>query len=95
MSWIWAGESQQTLDQYGIGKSSTDSFGRKWLLARRLVEKGRPICSRPTPGIGTATTTSEKAHGSLIEAVDLPIAGLLLDLKQRGMLKEHVGGVVW
>ena len=48
------GETVKTKEAYGIGDSKTDSFGRKCLLARRLVEKGFAL-SRPMPGIGTVT----------------------------------------
>ena len=46
------GESQKTKEAYGIGDSKTDSFGRKCLLARRLVEKECVLC-RHTLGTGT------------------------------------------
>lgn len=86
------GESQQTLDAYGIGQGSTDPFGRKCLLARRLVEKGVRFV-QAYAGNWDSHDYIEKAHGSLIQSVDKPIAALLRDLKQRDMLKDTL--VVW
>jgi hypothetical protein len=81
------GESKQTLDMYGIGESKTDSFGRKCLLARRLVEKGVRFV-QAYAGNWDSHDYIERAHGSLIRSVDRPIAALLKDLKQRDLLKD-------
>ena len=81
------GESQSTLDAYGIGGAKTDAFGRKCLLARRLVEKGVRFV-QAYAGNWDSHDYIQKAHGSLIESVDKPIAALLGDLKDRGMLEE-------
>lgn len=81
------GESQATLDSYGIGDSATDAFGRKCLLARRLVENGVRFV-QAYAGNWDSHDYIEKAHGSLIQSVDKPIAALLQDLKQRGMLED-------
>ena len=86
------GESQATLDNYGIGGASTNSFGRKCLLARRLVEKGVRFV-QAYAGNWDSHDYIEKAHGSLIRSVDRPIAALLRDLKHRDMLKDTL--VVW
>jgi hypothetical protein len=86
------GESQATLDAYGIGSGNTDAFGRKCLLARRLVEKGVRFV-QAYAGNWDSHDYIEKAHGSLIQSVDQPIAALLRDLKQRDMLKDTL--VVW
>ncbi len=86
------GESQQTLDAYGIGDASTDSFGRKCLLARRLVEQGVRFV-QAYAGNWDSHDYIERAHGSLIRSVDKPIAALLRDLKQRDMLKDTL--VIW
>ncbi|GAB5440723.1 MAG: DUF1501 domain-containing protein [Fuerstiella sp.] len=82
-----AGESKQTLDMYGIGESKTDSFGRKCLLARRLVENGVRFV-QAYAGNWDSHDYIERAHGSLIQSVDRPIAALLKDLKQRDLLKD-------
>jgi hypothetical protein len=87
-----AGESQHTLDDYGIGDSNTNDFGRKCLLARRLVEKGVRFV-QAYAGNWDSHDYIEKAHGSLIRSVDKPITALLRDLKQRDMLKDTL--VVW
>ncbi|MEO0417074.1 MAG: DUF1501 domain-containing protein, partial [Verrucomicrobiota bacterium] len=86
------GESQSTLDAYGIGESASDAFGRKCLLARRLVEKGVRFV-QAYAGNWDSHDYIAKAHGSLIRSVDKPIAALLRDLKERGMLDETL--VVW
>ena len=86
------GESIKTRDSYGIGEPSTDSFGRKCLLARRLVEKGVRFV-QAYAGNWDSHDYISRAHGSLIRSVDKPIAGLLTDLKQRGMLEDTL--VVW
>jgi hypothetical protein len=81
------GESEATREMYGIGKTKTDAFGRKCLLARRLVEKGVRFV-QAYAGNWDSHDYIERAHGSLIRSVDRPIAALLKDLKQRGMLDE-------
>jgi len=86
------GESQKTLDAYGVGDAATDAFGRKCLLARRLVEKGVRFV-QAYAGNWDSHDYIQKAHGSLIRSVDKPIAALLRDLKQRDMLKDTL--VVW
>lgn len=86
------GESEKTRDSYGIGDSKTDSFGRKCLLARRLVEKGVRFV-QAYAGNWDSHDYISRAHGSLIRSVDKPIAALLSDLKQRGLLEDTL--VVW
>ncbi len=86
------GESPRTLSSYGVGLESTDSFGRKCLLARRLVERGVRFVQLYA-GSWDSHDYIERAHGNLIRQVDQPIAALLADLKQRGMLEDTL--VVW
>lgn len=86
------GEDKKTLESYGIGDTKTDAFGRKCLLARRLVEKGVRFV-QAYAGNWDSHDYIQRAHGSLIKAVDKPIAGLLKDLKERGMLDDTL--VVW
>jgi hypothetical protein len=86
------GEDEDTLESYGIGDSKTDAFGRKCLLARRLVENGVRFV-QAYAGNWDSHDYIEKAHGSLIRSVDKPIAALLKDLKQRGMLDDTL--VIW
>ncbi len=77
---------------YGIGNDATDAFGRKCLLARRLVEKGVRFIQLYA-GTWDSHDYIERAHGNLVRNVDQPIAALLADLKQRGLLDETL--VVW
>ena len=86
------GEDQATLEKYGVGDPKTDAFGRKCLLARRLVEKGVRFV-QAYAGNWDSHDYIQKAHGALIRSVDKPIAGLLKDLKERGLLEDTL--VVW
>ena len=86
------GESEKTRETYGIGESKTDSFGRKCLLARRLVEKGVRFV-QAYAGNWDSHDYISRAHGSLIRSVDKPIAALLGDLKACGLLEDTL--VVW
>src|SRR3954454_14444267 len=85
-------EDARTLALYGIGAEPTDAFGRKCLLARRLVERGVRFVQLYA-GTWDSHDYIERAHGNLIRAVDRPISGLLTDLKQRGLLQDTL--VVW
>ena len=92
------GETQATLDLYGIGKEKTDDYGRRCLLARRLVERGvRFIVVVSGGGPGNkqwdAHSDIEENHLRMAGETDQPIAGLLTDLKQRGMLDSTL--VLW
>lgn len=77
---------------YGIGQDHTDAFGRKCLLARRLVEQGVRFVQLYA-GTWDSHDYIERAHGNLVRNVDQPIAALLADLKQRGLLESTL--VVW
>jgi hypothetical protein len=84
-------ESQETLDMYGIGKKPTDDYGRRCLLARRLVEKGvRFVCPVSGGGPGNmqwdAHENIEENHLRKAAETDQPMAALLKDLKRRGLL---------
>ena len=87
-----ARESKATLDRYGVGGDDTDGFGRQCLMARRLVEAGVRFVQVTHGGwdhhvnLGTALETSARQ-------VDRPIAGLLADLADRGLLDETL--VIW
>jgi len=91
-------ESQETLDLYGIGVEPTDDYGRRCLLARRLVESGvRFICVVSGGGPGNrqwdAHNDIEENHLRMAVQTDQPIAGLLHDLKRRGLLESTL--VLW
>jgi membrane-anchored protein YejM (alkaline phosphatase superfamily) len=85
-------ESKQTLQDYGIGERETDAFGRRCLLARRLIENGVRFV-QVFAGGWDSHDYIEKAHSARIHSVDKPIAALIADLKQRGMLEETL--VIW
>ena len=82
-------EPQHILDLYGIGPKDTDEFGRQLLMARRLVEKGVRYIQICNGGGGNGSWDAHvdmKAHEKSCLGVDKPIAGLIRDLKQRGLL---------
>ena len=86
-------ESQATLDSYGIGEGNpTDDFGRKCLLARRMVEAGVRFVEVTHSDWDHHFKISQDLPNSC-EAVDQPIAALLGDLKARGLLNDTL--VVW
>jgi len=86
------GEDEKTKEMYGIGDSVTDSFGRRCLLARRLVEKGVRFVQAYSVGWDSHDDL-RNAHTARINAVDKPIAGLIQDLKNRNLLNDTL--IVW
>ncbi len=86
------GETQRTLNAYGIGKEGTDTYGRKCLLARKLIEKGVRFVQL-YHGSWDSHDYIARAHENLIRGVDQPIAALIADLKQRGLLDSTL--IVW
>lgn len=91
-------EPEHIRESYGIGKTMTDDYGRRCLLARRLVEKGvRFVTVVSGGGTGSlqwdAHDDIEENHLRMAARTDLPIAALLKDLKQRGLLDSTL--VVW
>jgi hypothetical protein len=89
-----AQESRATLDLYGVGRQPTDSYGRRCLIARRLVERGVRFVQLYINGqIWDNHTNLAGELKTACERTDLPIAALLTDLKQRGLLDETL--VVW
>ncbi len=85
-------EPEAVKASYGIGGEDTDAFGRKCLLARKLVEQGVRFVQLYA-GTWDSHDYIERAHGNLIRQVDQPIAALIKDLKQRGLLEDTL--VVW
>ena len=84
-------ESAQTLEMYGVGKAPTDDYGRRCLLARRMIEKGVrfvTVVSGGGPGNmqWDAHEDMEENHLRMAAQTDQPMAALLKDLKQRGLL---------
>ncbi|MFA6545395.1 MAG: DUF1501 domain-containing protein, partial [Limisphaerales bacterium] len=89
-------ETDATRKLYGIGDAKTDNFGRQCLMARRLVESGVRYI-QVTYGDNTANPAWDQhsnmpKHKDHALAVDKPIAGLLEDLKARGLLEDTI---VW
>ena len=85
-------EKKSTLDMYGVGKEPTDAFARQCLLARRLAEKGVRFIEVSHGGWDTHRNLREELAKQCGE-IDQPIAALLADLKQRGMLDDTL--VLW
>jgi len=85
-------ETKGTLDRYGVGDGDTDAFGRQCLMARRLVEGGVRFV-QVTHGNWDHHFNLGTALESTARQVDRPIAGLLGDLADRGLLDETV--VIW
>jgi hypothetical protein len=89
-------ESQATRDLYGIDQPVTDDAGRRCLLARRLLERGvrfvqvfsgGPIAGTPRSSWDAHENVLEN-HGAEASRIDRPVAALLADLHQRGMLED-------
>ncbi len=91
-------ESEATMASYGVGKHPTDEYGRNCLIARRLVERGVRFIQLYSGGGHLEETWDahagiESNHGQHAPEVDQPIAALLTDLEQRGLLDDTL--VVW
>ncbi|MFP6649564.1 MAG: DUF1501 domain-containing protein [Pirellulaceae bacterium] len=91
-----SGESAATLEMYGVDEKETEDFGRQCLMARRFCEAGVRYI-QVTYGDGTANPAWDQhsnlpKHGEHALRVDKPIAGLLEDLDQRGLLEDTI---VW
>ena len=92
----FADENDETKRMYGLDQEATKGFGEVCLAARRLSERGVRFVQVYHGGAGNAWDAHKglkKNHGDLSAKVDKPIAGLLRDLKQRGLLDETI--VVW
>ena len=92
----FASEPQHVKALYGIDQDETDSFGRQLLLARRLAERGVRFIQVCHGGGGNGRWDSHgdmKSHEPMCRQTDLPVAGLIRDLKARGMLDSTL--VVW
>lgn len=91
------GESAATKKLYGIDSPATEIFGRHCLLARRLVERGvrfvEVLCPKTSGDRWDQHSDLRTGHEDNARAVDRPIAGLLKDLKARGLLDETI--VLW
>jgi hypothetical protein len=89
-------ETSETLRLYGIGQPATDNFGRQCLMARRLAEAGVRYIqinygdNTDNPAWDQHSNLPKHADHAL--ATDQPVAGLLADLKRRGLLEDTL---VW
>jgi Protein of unknown function (DUF1501) len=90
-----AHETEATLKLYGMERGDTQSFGWQCLIARRLAERGVRFIELIDNGSSKNWDqhSNMKEHEPLARKIDQPIAGLLQDLKQRGMLDDTL--VVW
>jgi hypothetical protein len=86
-------ESKATRDLYGIDAQPTDNFGRQCLLARRFAEAGVRFIQCTHSYKWDQHGDLRNAHSQNAREVDKPIAGLLRDLKARGLLKDTL--VLW
>ena len=88
-------ETEQTMSLYGIDRKETREFGLRCLLARRMAERGVrfiQLYSGDTNGWDAHADVAQN-HGDYCRRTDGPIAGLMTDLKQRGLLDDTL--VIW
>jgi uncharacterized protein (DUF1501 family) len=91
-------ESKETLDMYGVGDPKTDDYGRRCLMARRMVENGVRFVCVVSGGGGPeaewdAHSDIEDNHLRMASWTDKPVAALIKDLKRRGLLDSTI--VMW
>ncbi len=88
-------ESEATKKLYGLDEKETHKFGSNLLLARRLVERGVRFiqCYSGSGNLWDAHSDLEGNHSKYCKQTDKPIAGLLADLKARGLLDSTL--VIW
>ncbi len=88
-------ESRATKDLYGLEDKATHAMAKSCIMARRLVERGVRFVQvfHGTGSKWDTHTGHEKRGPALCKSMDQPVAGLLTDLKQRGMLEDTL--VVW
>ena len=85
-------ETPHTQAMYGLDAPETETFGRQCLMARRLVEQGVRFVQIFSGGWDSHDYL-ERGHTARIQSVDKPVAALIRDLKQRGMLDDTL--VIW
>ncbi|MDA1014196.1 MAG: DUF1501 domain-containing protein [Planctomycetota bacterium] len=88
-------ETAETQRLYGIGEKDTDEFGTRCLLARRMIERDVrfvQLYSGDTGGWDAHRDVAQN-HGLYCRRTDKPVAGLLTDLKRRGLLTDTL--VIW
>jgi hypothetical protein len=87
-----AGEPQHVQKAYGLDRKECAAFGKQCLMARRLVEEGVRFVQIFSGGWDSHDYL-ERGHSSRINSVDQPIAALIRDLKEKGLLEDTL--VVW
>ena len=87
-------ESKETLEMYGVGQETTDSYARRCIMARRLVERGVRFVQLYINGqIWDNHSYLQRDMKAACSRTDKPVAALLKDLKQRGLMKDTL--VIW
>jgi hypothetical protein len=86
-------ETQETLELYGVDKKPTDNFARQCLLARKFAEQGVRYIQVSTDYTWDHHTKNNEGLVKECAKVDKPIAGLVTDLAQRGLLDDTL--IVW
>ncbi|MCF7763353.1 MAG: DUF1501 domain-containing protein [Verrucomicrobia bacterium] len=86
-------ESQQTLEMYGLNQKVSRNIGTKCLMARRLIERGVRFVQVYSDGEWDAHSDLKGNHSHHCASTDMPIHGLLTDLKRRGLWDSTL--VVW
>lgn len=89
----FSSETQSTRQMYGLDQNETKSYGSKCLLARRLVESGVRFVQVYSDGEWDAHSDLTANHTGHCKATDVPIDGLLTDLKRRGLMDSTL--VIW
>jgi hypothetical protein len=95
-----SGESDETKSLYGLDHPITEPFGRQCIMARRLIERGVRFVQLFSGAYVNSNVDTWDAHDSIVDnhgqhalEVDKPIAGLMTDLKRRGLLDSTL--VMW
>src|SRR5262249_29258159 len=87
-------ESAASLEKYGVGEEATDSYARRCLMARRLVERGvRYVQLHLNLQPWDTHNFLEAGMRAASQRTDKPVAGLLMDLKERGLLDHTL--LIW
>jgi hypothetical protein len=87
-------ESKETLEMYGVGQEPTDSYARRCIMARRLVERGVRFVQLYINGqIWDNHSYLQRDMKAACARTDKPVAALLKDLKQRGLMKDTL--IIW
>jgi len=89
----FSSESQETLSLYGLDQDVSKNIGKKCLMARRLIERGVRFVQVYSDGEWDAHADLKGNHSHHCASTDLPIHGLLTDLKRRGLWESTL--VLW